>query len=233
MKAIVVILFIFSLFSCADQEQSRTFENSPSLVETKRDMIDSNNRETDTNELEFEDLTIKKTKIMGWWWKKSVAQKGIDADDPPPKDQYVEIVILEYDGEGITTFPEKIDLVSELINGSKKSKSGFVRFYVRGRFGDYDAINYGEFRDGTKGEARNCESYPWAKEELVLEQSFQLKSKEESKFKKSEFQLTPLLIKEIDGNRICSFELIVKVFDSGGNREIASDSKTIAVKLGD
>ena len=86
-----------------------------------------------------------------------------DVDNPPPKENYIELRKWEYDGETIKPYPRFLDFETDVVNRSKRQFSGTIEFAVTSRYGDYEAINY----DSTK----QCEEYPWQRTVKFLRKS--------------------------------------------------------------
>jgi len=118
LKIIFPIFILVSLLSCSETQDVKADWSKKPL---KQKLTANKNA-----------IEIQSTKIMGWWHK-TVEEKGIDGDNPPKKENYVEIVNWRYDGEGISTYPKKIDFVSFIFNNSKESFSGIATFSLKAR----------------------------------------------------------------------------------------------------
>lgn len=95
---VVGLLWVFALLvlaSCASPLQNA---QEQTVEPTKNSDITLSNI-SDASTLPL--LSIDYAKIYCWWWSESVVRRGFDGDNPPPKDQYIEVKKWEYDGDGL------------------------------------------------------------------------------------------------------------------------------------
>ena len=169
-------------------------------------------------------IRISDASIRFWWWEEADVA-GMDGDRPPPKKRYIDLTRWEYDGEGIKTYPQEVDFVSQVANDATSDFQGLVRFRLSARFTDYETRVY-------EGPGLACEGLPWLNDRNVFEQKISISPKREKKVEKGNYDLSKLMNEKVGKNNICSFRFTVEVFDLLGN-SLMSKEKVIPVLLGD
>lgn len=176
-------------------------------------------------------LTIKDLKINGWWWPEHVVREGFNGDNPPPKDQYIEIKKWQYDGDGLTTSPHQVDFLSTVVNNSRERFEGKLVFKVSFRFEDENLYT----RDPKDGKIEFhqdvFETLPWMDESSVLSRNVTVNGKEELSVNLKEFDITKILNKTRDGKSICALRLVAQITDESG-RAVDSKETIMLVVMG-
>jgi len=155
-------------------------------------------------------VAVTDAKIFAWWWKESVARAGIDGDNPPPKTEYVELKEWRYDGEGLTTAPHEIDLVSAIRNNSRAEVEVSVRFYLSRQF---DGIS------------------TWTAKAAVFHETRTIRPQETVDLKVENFDISSILNEQQNGNAISGLRLVVEIADAKGN-QLSKKETTAKIVMG-
>lgn len=178
-------------------------------------------------------ISISEVKMFAWWWDESTVQKGIDGDNPPPRSKYVEIVEWEYDGEGLTTYPHKIDFVSTFVNHSAIDTPRIVVITLSGRFENYDEIvTLDSVNDSTIFLSEKFEKIPWVDLAVIYRKKIDFKGDKEKRIEIKDHNIEYILNQEFQDKPICAIRVVAQLMDMSGNI-VDSKEKIVRIKLGD
>lgn len=183
--------------------------------------------------LKKELIEVINIKFHAWWWSLEQVHAGIDGDNPPPKESYTELRRWRYDGEGVETYPDKIDIEFEVLNNTNKSIPVIITATA-----DFKIENYKKVQVYVKDDEPQSEyvdplaNVPWTRSQEIDNWSTTIISKSKDKFKVKDFNLRKLL-KEYKGEEwpwVMRLKVYVKN-DKG--EEVAYQEKQIEIIPGD
>lgn len=221
---LLCLIFITALTSCVTFQSAK---NQDEHVETN-----INEKDVFVNS-EDQQIKAKEAKIYAWWWDSSDVEKGIDGDNPPAKNNYIEIEKWQYDGEGIKTYPHEVDFVAKVANDSLKSFQGVVKFKISAKFEDYEKLYYRDkSNDSIKFNSDEFEKLSWTNKAKIFEEKITIETNQEKQLAKKDFNLKNLLNQKENGKPISALRFSVEIFDTLGNK-LDEKEKIILVILGD
>ena len=145
----------------------------------------SNTKKSFVNESESPDIPVRllstphsgviasDLKFYAWWWNRHDIEKGFDADNPPPKNSYIELNEWMYDGEGFAYYPDRFDATFQLANNTTSVERFKVLVLLSSRVDESREIMYGE---DPKGESLDdiLARIPWSDEQKIEEREIEL-----------------------------------------------------------